>query len=261
MRHQLEALRLPAAQRRAGLAELDVIQARVAQRLQRAGDFGKGREEAAPPAPLSSRAFAAMFRPAPPHLQRFRVEARAPAGFARHKGRRHETHLQFDLARPEALRTPPLRAVEGKPAGRIAAQARFRRLGEQPPDFVEKTRVGRRHRPRRCARWGIDPLHKPPAPPRRPRRSGRARTCRPGVSAGPQFPAQRRQQAVAQQRAFARTAHPRQADKAAQGKGHRQVLQIVRPGPAQPEPRRPPRPPAGAGRRRDKTCARAGSGR
>ena len=45
MGHQLEALRLPAAQGRAGLAEFDVIQARVAERLQRAGDFGKGREE------------------------------------------------------------------------------------------------------------------------------------------------------------------------------------------------------------------------
>ena len=71
--------------------------------------------------------------------------------FAPHKCRRQKVHLQLDRARPLALRTPALRAVEREPARRIAPQPRLRHLGEQPPNLVEKADVRGRNRSRRAA--------------------------------------------------------------------------------------------------------------
>ena len=161
MRDQLHALRLAAAQGRAGLAEPQIAEARVAQGRQRPFDALHRAKK--------------VDRLLHGHLQRLRdilaavfdvecfaVEPAAAANFAAHKGRREKVHFEFDRAGALAFGAAALRAVEGKPARRITAQPRFRHLRVELPHHIEETDISRREWIAACGLWAIDPLRKPP---------------------------------------------------------------------------------------------------
>jgi hypothetical protein len=81
--HQLDALRLAARQRRAGLAQRQVAQAHVLQQLQRVSDAGMRREELHRIVDLHLQHVADALAP-PGDGQRLPVEARAAALVAGH---------------------------------------------------------------------------------------------------------------------------------------------------------------------------------
>ena len=150
MADQLHPLGLAAAERGAGLAELEVAQAGIAQRLQRALDPRQAGKELQR---LLHRQFqhrgdvlAVVF-----DIERLAVEPCPAADFAADERGRQEVHLQLDRAGALALGAAALRAVEREPAGRIAAQPRLGHLREQLADVVKEADVGGRDRARRAA--------------------------------------------------------------------------------------------------------------
>ena len=150
MADQLHPLRFAAAERGTGLAELEITQAGIAQRLQRAPDLRQARKEV-------QRFLHRQFQ----HrgnvlavvldIERLAVEPCPAADFATDERGRQEVHFQLDRAGPLALGAAALRAVEGEPAGRIAAQPRLGDLREQLADVVKEPDVGGGNRARRAA--------------------------------------------------------------------------------------------------------------
>ena len=156
---QLHALGLAAGERRRGLAEREVVEPHVAQRLQHAADLGDVLEQ--------------LHRLAARHVehvgdrlavvrdgQRLGVVALAAAGVALDPHVGQEVHLDPLLAVPFARLAAPAGHVEAEPPRRVAAQLRLGQLGEQLADQVEHAGVRGRVRRRRVAqRLLIDADH------------------------------------------------------------------------------------------------------
>ena len=151
---ELDALRFAAGERRAGLAEGEITQAHVVQKLQRAGDGAVVGEEFAR-LRNGQRQKVCDVVAAPAHAARVFGKARAAAGFAGNFHVRQKTHFSGDLPLAEADRAAPVAGVEGKAGGVKAAHARFRGAGEQFADAVPKADVGGRTRARRFANRGL----------------------------------------------------------------------------------------------------------
>ena len=157
--HQLDPLRLAAADRRAGLAELEVAEAGVAHQGEGAVDLAVGAEEIGGFVDGHLHDFADVFAVVF-DLQGGRVVALAVAVVALDVGCRQEIHLQLDLAVALAGLAAAALGVEGKAGGGVAAGAGFGELGEELADFIEDLDVGRRRRARSLADRGlVDVVH------------------------------------------------------------------------------------------------------
>ncbi len=140
---QLDALRLAARQGRGGLAELDVVESHVVQRLQHR---------------LNARDIAEQFQPflhvhlqhfmdalaLEANLQRLAVEATALAHRTGHPHISQEIHLQPVGAVAFAGLAATARLVEAEPPRLVAADFRLGHLGEQCPNLIEHLDVGGR---------------------------------------------------------------------------------------------------------------------
>ena len=149
LRGELHALRLAPGERRRRLAELDVVEADVVQRLQPAPELRDLGEE--PQRFLDRHLEHVRDRLAlEAHLERLAVVAAPMAGLARHVDVGQEVHL--DLDRPVALAglAAPAAHVEREAARLVAAHLRLGRERVELADVVEELRVRRRVRPRRA---------------------------------------------------------------------------------------------------------------
>ena len=210
---ELDPLRLAAGQRRRRLAEPDVAEADVDQRLQVPRDRRDGGEELDG---LLDRhvehlgdGLALVV-----HLERLPVVAGAVADLARHVDVGQEVHLDLDRAVAGAGLAAAALDVEGEPALLVAADLRLRGLGEQLADVVEDAGVGRRVGPRRAADRrlvDVDDLVDV-------RRAPVIERCRPGTVAGVVDPlGQRRVEDVVDQRRLARAGHAGDGDEQPSG--------------------------------------------
>src|SRR3954453_1400161 len=146
---QLDPLRLTAGQRRRGLPEPDVAESHIDERRQVSRDRRNGREELR--SLLDRHVENVGDRLAlEVHLERLAVVARAVAHLARDIDVRQEVHLDLDRAVAGAGLATSALDVEREPAGEVTADLRLGRLGEQPPDVVEHSGVGRRVGARRA---------------------------------------------------------------------------------------------------------------
>ena len=147
---QLDPLRLAARQGRRRLAEMDVAQPDVVQRLELGRDVRHRREEVER---LGDRHLEDVGDrlALEVDLERLAVVALALADLARHVDVGQELHL--DLEDPVALAVLAAAAldVEAEAARRVAADARLRDAGEQLADRREQAGVRRRVRARRPA--------------------------------------------------------------------------------------------------------------
>ncbi len=145
---ELYPLGLTARERRGGLAEPDVAEAHVPQRLHAAADRRHGGEELAGfvhghlqdvgdgPALVGD-------------AQSFGVVAATLTDLAGDVDVWEEVHLYTDLPVPPASLASPALDVEAEPARLVAPDLRLRRRREELPDVVEDLRVRRRVRARR----------------------------------------------------------------------------------------------------------------
>ena len=146
---ELDALRLAARQRRRRLAEADVAEADVVERLQPAADLRDVLEELE--RLLDGHVEHVGDRLAlEADVERLAVVALAVALLARHVDVGQEVHLDLDLAVAAADLAAPALDVEREAARLVAARPRLLRLGEQVADDVEQARVRRRVRARRA---------------------------------------------------------------------------------------------------------------
>ena len=176
---ELDALRLAAGQRRRRLAEPDVAEADVDERLQVPGDRRDRREEVGG---LLDRhvehlgdGLALVV-----HLERLAVVAGAVADLARDVDVGQEVHLDLDRAVAGARLAAAALDVEREPARLVAAHLRLGGRGEQLADVVEDAGVGRRVGPRGAADRAlvdVDDLVEV-------LEAGDASVCRPGHRAG-----------------------------------------------------------------------------
>ena len=125
---QFHALRFAAGERRRALAEREVIEPDVAQRLQDAADLRDVARTAPPPAPHDMSSTSAMFLPWNRTSSTSRVVALAAARFALDPHIGQEVHLDANLAVAFARLAAPARHVEAEPPGRVAAQLRLGQL-------------------------------------------------------------------------------------------------------------------------------------
>ncbi len=147
---EFDALRLAAGKSRRRLAELDVAEANVHQRIELLANLRNVFENFERVGDLHVKqvgnrvAFVA-------HGQSFRVVAASAADFARyiHIGKK----IHFNAAQAVALAcfAAPALHVEAEPARAIAALARFGQHGEQLSDGSEDASVCGRVRPRRAS--------------------------------------------------------------------------------------------------------------
>ncbi len=220
--NQLDALRLAARQKGAGLAELQITQPHVLQQLQRVMDFAVRREKLDGFVHLHLQHLAGVAA-AQPHGERFRVEAQTVAIGAGHGDVGQEVHRHLHRALPLAGRAAAGAGVEGEAAGGIAADARFLGVGEQLTNAVPEAQIGGGAGAGRFADGGlIDFEHALQALPARQiaRAVDLARMpCEPLT--------QRRHQHLAGQRGFARTRHPSDHGEPSSRKLRAQALQIV----------------------------------
>ena len=167
---ELDALRLAARQRRRRLAEADVAEPDVVERLQPPADLRDVLEEL--DGLLDRHVEHVGDRLAlEADVERLAVVALAVALLARHVDVGQEVHLDLDLPVAAADLAAPALDVEREAPGLVAARPRLLRLGEQVADDVEEARVRRRVRARRAAdRRLVDlddlvELRRAPAPP------------------------------------------------------------------------------------------------
>src|SRR4051812_13477371 len=147
---ELHALRLATRQRRRRLAEPDVAEPDVAQRLQPPVDLRDVLEEL--DGLLDGHVEHVGDRLAlEADLERLAVVALAVALLARDVDVGQEVHLDLDLAVAAADLAAPALDVEREAARLVAADPRLLRLGEQVADDVEEAGVRRRVGPRRAA--------------------------------------------------------------------------------------------------------------
>jgi hypothetical protein len=142
VRDEFHSLGFAATQGGARLAEFQIVQAGVVQRLQRTLDFGEARKEFDGFLDRQVEHLGDVLFPIP-NVKRFAIESRAAAGFATDKGGREKIHFQLDGAGPLAFGAAALRAVEGESAGGVTPHPGFGRLGEERADVVEETDIGR----------------------------------------------------------------------------------------------------------------------
>ena len=147
---ELDPLRLAAGQRGRRLAEPDVAEADLDQRLHVPRDRRDRGEEVGG---LLDRhvedlgdGLALVV-----HLERLAVVAGAVADLARDVDVRQEVHLDLDRAVAGARLAAAALDVEREPALEVAAHLRLGRRGEQLADVVEDAGVRRRVGPRRAA--------------------------------------------------------------------------------------------------------------
>ena len=150
LERELHALRLAARERGRALAELDVAEAHVEQRLELARDRRHRVEE-----------FVRLLHRHLQHLvdvlalvadlERLAVVALAVAHVARHVDVGQEVHLDLDHAVALARLAAPALDVEREAPGAVAALARRRHAGEELADRREEPGVGRRVGARRAA--------------------------------------------------------------------------------------------------------------
>jgi len=132
MGYQLDALGLAAAEGRAGLPQLEVIQTGVVQGVQGAVDAGLGGEER-PRLGYAQLQHLRDVLAVELDLESLAVESQAAAAFAPHERRWQEVHLEFDHARPFALGTPALPTVKGNQTTlETTLQNLFRQQGFSP---------------------------------------------------------------------------------------------------------------------------------
>ena len=144
---ELDPLGLTAGQRRRRLAEPDVAEPDVDQRVEVAGDAADRLEELGRLLDrhlehLGDRLALVV------HLERLAVVAGALADLARHVDVGQEVHLDLDRAVAGAVLAAPALDVEREPALLVTADLGLGRLGEQLADVVEHAGVGRRVRAR-----------------------------------------------------------------------------------------------------------------
>ncbi len=155
---ELHALRLTAGQSGRGLAEPDVAETDVVQRLQVAIDRRDRLEEV-------HRLFDRHVQDLGDglalvvDLQGLPVVPGAVADLARDVHVREEVHLDLDGAVARAVLAAAALDVEGEAAGLVAADLRLGGLGEQPADVVEDTGVRRRVRARGAADGRLVDVH------------------------------------------------------------------------------------------------------
>ena len=171
---ELDALRLAARQRRRGLAEPDVVEADVVQRLQAAAQLRDLREELE--RLLDRHLEHVGDRLAlEPHLERLAVVALALADLARDVDVGQEVHLDLDGAVAAARLAAAALDVEREPARLVAAHLGVgRRRDRAARIVVEQSGVGGRVRPRRAADRATGRCRSPCRTSRCPR-CGRAR--------------------------------------------------------------------------------------
>ena len=173
---QLHALRFAAGQRGRRLAELDVAQADVDQRLELARDRRHRLEQ--------------LQRVLDRHLQhvvdavalvedlqRLAVVALAVADVAGHVHVGQEVHLDLDQAVALAGFAAAAAHVEAEAARRVAARARFRHLREQLAQRREQAGVGRRIANAACGRSATGRCRRPCRTARCPALRDAARAC------------------------------------------------------------------------------------
>ena len=147
---ELDALRLAARERRRGLAELDVVEPDVVQRLEPPAQLRDLREELQ--RLLDRHLEHVGDRLAlEAHLERLAVVARALARLARHVHVGQEVHLDLDLPVALARLAAAAADVEREASRLVAAHLRLGRERVELADVVEQLRVGRRVRARRPA--------------------------------------------------------------------------------------------------------------
>ncbi len=146
---ELDALRLAARQRRGGLAEPDVVEPDVVERLELAPDLRDLREERERLLDRHVQHLGDVLA-LEAHLQRLAVVARALARLARDVHVGQEVHLDLDLPVALARLAPAAADVEREPARLVAAHLRLRRQRVELADRREEVGVGRRVRPRRA---------------------------------------------------------------------------------------------------------------
>ena len=138
---QFDALRFTARQGGGALAQADVGQAHVEQRLQFAGDVGHGAEELVCYFHRHVQDLRDVLTLVL-HFQRFAVVAHAVAHVTRHVHVGQKVHLHFDHAVALAGLAAPPGHVEAEAPGAIAALACRRHFGHQFADVGEQSGVG-----------------------------------------------------------------------------------------------------------------------
>ena len=147
---KLHALGLAARERRRRLAEVEVVEAHVVQRLQLARDVGGIGEEFEGVADLHVQKFGDVL-PLPADLERVFREPGPVTHVAGHPHVGEKIHVEPRRAVAFAGLAAAARHVEAEPPGLPAALLRLGQHREQRTDVVPDLHVGRRIRPRRAA--------------------------------------------------------------------------------------------------------------
>ena len=223
---QLDALRLAAGERGRRLAELQIIEPHVVQRLQLVADLGNVLE-------VRQRLLHVHFQHVgdalafEADLQRLAIEAMSLAHRASHPHVGQKIHLQLVRAVSLAGFAASARDVEAESPGFVAASFRFGQLRVQIANFVEQLDVRRRIRARRAADRRLidrDQLVEM-------LESFDALVLAGRALAAVQIAPQRLDQDVADQRAFARAGHAGDAHESAQRNLDVDFLEVVVLGP------------------------------
>ncbi len=227
---ELDSLGLAAGERRRRLADLDVVEPHVVQCLELVVDLrdvlemGQGLldvhfED------LGDRAALEL------DLEGLVVEAVAAADRAGNPNVGQEVHLQLGRAVAVAGLAPPAGHVEAEPPRLVAAGLGLWKLGVETPDLVERLDVGARVAPRRASDGRLvdgDHLVEVLEP------FDRLVCARPSEAAV-QITAQRLDEDVGHQRAFARARHAGHADEGSQRNLDVDRLKVIVPGAADDE--------------------------
>ncbi len=158
-RGEFHPLGLAAGERRRALAEGEIVQPHVAERVQHAANLRDVFEQphrfaAGHVQHVGDRAAVEL------HGQRLLVVAAAAAGFALDPNVGKEVHFDPPLPVPFALLATPAGDVEAEPPRRVAPQLRLGKLGEERANQVEGPGEGGRVRGRRLSqRLLIDADH------------------------------------------------------------------------------------------------------
>lgn len=234
---QLEPLRLAARQRGHGLAQPHVLQAHVGQRRQAGLHVAQSLEEFQR---LADRHFqhlvdrGALAQVLDAHLQHFGAEPLAVAIGAAQVDVGQELHFDVLETGAAAGRAASVAAVEAEGAGGVAALLGQRRLGVQLADRVECADVAGRVGARRLADGRLVHHH----------HVGDLLGAQQAIERAGRFGRlallleQGGVEHVLHQRRFARAGHARDAHQSAQRQFDRHVVQVVRGGAFEDEPRR-----------------------
>ena len=141
--HQLDALRLAAAECGRRLAQRQITQPHILEQLQRVADIGHGGEEVDRLVHLHLQHVANILAP-PGDGQRLGVEAGTAAGFAQDLHIRQETHGHGADTLAFTAGATAVAGVETEAVGRVAARTGFQRIGKELADRVPETDIGRR---------------------------------------------------------------------------------------------------------------------